>query len=144
MAMLFSRDTIQRNSSRQLTRAFGYYYSDSLLQNGKEESAKAGELLVETEPIRYELSAVKLNWPKKRDIKRIPRILSEVTITNRGAVSANMAEACTYMYKHLLYWGRRHAILNGLNTTITLATGQSLPNITWGTRDVENRTEIYT
>jgi hypothetical protein len=117
----------------------------SLLQtSGKQESSKTGELLIETEPIRYELSAVKLNWPKKRDIKRIPRVLSEVTIVNRGAEPANMAEACTYTYKHLVYWGRRsHAILNGLNTMIILANGTFLPSITWGTRDVENRTEAY-
>ncbi|CAL1676852.1 unnamed protein product [Lasius platythorax] len=113
-------------------------------ENGKEESAKFGDLLVETEPIRYELSAVKLNWPKKRDIKpRISRILSNVTITNHGTEPANLAEACTYTYKYAIYWGRRHAILNGLSTTITLANGTSLPNITWGTRDEETRTEAY-
>ncbi|XP_071639788.1 beta-pore-forming protein unzipped isoform X2 [Temnothorax longispinosus] len=112
-------------------------------ENGKEESTKSGELLVETEPIRYELSAVKLNWPKKRDIKRVLRVLSEATIINRGAEPANLAEACVYRYKYSVYWGRRHAILNGLNTTITLINGTSLPNITWGTRDDENRTEAY-
>lgn len=113
-------------------------------ENGKQETAKSGDLLVETEPIRYELSAVKLNWPKRRDVKpRISRILSNVTITNRGSEPASLAEACTYTYKYAVYWGRRHAILNGLSTTITLANGTSLPNITWGTRDEENRTEAY-
>lgn len=116
---------------------------DSLLQNGKEESAKFGDLLVETEPIRYELSAVKLNWPRKRDLKNVPRVLREATIINSGAEPANLAEACVYSYKYSVYWGRRHAILNGLNTTITLINGTSLPNITWGTRDEENRTEAY-
>jgi len=114
-----------------------------LLQKGEEESAKSGELLVEAEPIRYELGSVKLNWSKRRDIKRVPRILSEATIVNRGAEPANLAEACVYNYKYSVYWGRRHAILNGLSTTITLINGTSLPNITWGTRDDENRTEAY-
>ncbi|XP_070170373.1 beta-pore-forming protein unzipped [Polyergus mexicanus] len=113
-------------------------------EHGKEESAKTGDLLVETEPIRYELSAVKLNWPKRRDVKpRISRILNNVTITNHGEGPASLAEACTYTYKYAVYWGRRHAILNGLSTTITLANGTSLPNITWGMRDEENRTEAY-
>lgn len=116
---------------------------DSLSQNGKEESTKFGELLVETEPIRYELSAVKLNWPKRRDIKRVPRVLSEVTIINRGAEPANLAEACVYTYNHSVYWGRRHAILNGLSTTITLINGTSLPSIKWGMRAAESRTEVY-
>ncbi|XP_011876002.1 PREDICTED: protein unzipped [Vollenhovia emeryi] len=112
-------------------------------EDGKEESTKYGELLVETEPIRYELSAVKLNWLKRRDIKRVPRVLNKAMIVNRGAQPANLAEACAYKYKYSVYWGRRHAILNGLSTTITLINGTSLPNITWGTRDEENRTEAY-
>ncbi|KYQ57336.1 Protein unzipped [Trachymyrmex zeteki] len=112
-------------------------------EKGEEESAKSGELLVEAEPIRYELSSVRLNWSKRRDIKLVPRILSEATIINRGAEPANLAEACVYNYKYSVYWGRRHAILNGLSTTITLINGTSLPNITWGTRDDENRTEAY-
>lgn len=99
---------------------------------------------METEPIRYELSAVKLNWPKRRDIKRAPRVLSEARIINRGTQrGANLAEACVYSYKYSVYWGRRHAILNGLGTTITLVNGTSLPNITWGMRHEENRTEAY-
>lgn len=99
---------------------------------------------METEPIRYELSAVKLNWPKRRDIKpRVSRILSNVTIINPGPGTANLAESCTYSYKYAVYWGRRHAVLNGLNTTITLIDGKSLPNITWGTRHEQNRTEVY-
>jgi len=115
----------------------------SLSQNGKEESAKFGELLVETEPIRYELSAVKLNWYKKRDIKRVPRVLNEATIINREAEPVKLAEACVYKYMYTVYWGRRHAILNGLSTTIRLINGTSLPNITWGMRHEENRTEVY-
>lgn len=132
-----------RHRSNQLVHR-DYLIFDSSLQHGKEESAKSGDLLVETEPIRYELSAVKLNWPKRRDVKpRIPRILSNVTITNHGEEPSSLAEACTYTYKYAVYWGRRHAILSGLSTTITLANGTSLPNITWGMRDEENRTEAY-
>lgn len=112
-------------------------------QNGKEESAKSGELLVETEPTRYELAAVKLNWPKRRDIKRKHRVLAVATITNARTQAANMAEACAYSYKYSVYWGRRHAILNGLSTTITLTNGTSLPNVTWGMRHDENRTDAY-
>lgn len=98
---------------------------------------------METEPIRYELSAVKLNWHRRHDIKRTPHILDEVTIVNRGAKAAKMAEASTYTYTYLVYWGRRNAMLNGLNTTVTLVNGTSLPNVTWGMRHEENRTEAH-
>lgn len=112
-------------------------------QNGNEESAKTGELLVETEPIRYELSAVKLNWAKKRDLKRSPRVLVTASIANERSQAANMAEACAYSYKYSIYWGRKHAILNGMSTTIKLANGTSLSNVTWGMRHEENRTDAY-
>lgn len=113
-------------------------------ENGKEESATSGELLVETEPIRYELSAVKLIWNRRHDVKpRTPRVLDEVTIINRGTEAAKMAEAITYSYTYSVYWGRRMAMLNGLNTTITLVNGTSLSNITWGMRHEENRTEAH-
>ncbi|XP_014479333.1 PREDICTED: protein unzipped [Dinoponera quadriceps] len=112
-------------------------------ENGEEKSAKTGELLVETEPIRYELSAVRLNWPKKRIIKREKRVLAEATIVNTRTEAANMAEASVYSYKYSVNWGRRHAILNGLNTSITLVNGTSLRNITWGTHIEENRTDAY-
>ncbi|EFN86325.1 protein unzipped isoform X2 [Harpegnathos saltator] len=112
-------------------------------ENREEKFTKSGELLVETEPIRYELSAVKLDWPKKRSIKREPRVLAETTITNTGTEAAQMAEACTYSYNYSVYWGRRHAILNGLNTSITLVNGSTLSNVTWGTRREEIRMDVH-
>ncbi|XP_011694033.1 PREDICTED: protein unzipped [Wasmannia auropunctata] len=112
-------------------------------EDGKEGSAKSGELLVETEPNRYELSDVKFNWPRRRDVKRVPRVLGKMTIENRRAAPANLGEARGYSYNYSVYWGRRHAILNGLNTTIKLINGTSLPNITWGMHYKENRTEVY-
>lgn len=114
-----------------------------LFQNNEQKSTESGELLVETEPFRYELTAVKLNWPKKRNIKYEPRVLAEATLTNTRTQAANMAKACTYSYKYSVYWGRRHAILNGLNTSITLINGTSLPNVTWGMRSEDNREDAY-
>lgn len=112
-------------------------------QYGKEETTQSGELLVEIEPIRYELTGVKLNWPKKRNMKRTPRVLAKAAITNARAEAANMAEACTYSYNYSVSWGRRHAMLTGHNTSITLVNGTSLPSINWNMPSKENRTDAY-
>ncbi|KAL6439201.1 hypothetical protein ACFW04_003852 [Cataglyphis niger] len=148
--MLVARHMVPKDKKERFTHYIGTLSSENfgniiyVNEDGKEETAKSGDHLVETEPIRYELSAVKLNWSKRRDVKpRISRILNNVTITNHGEEPASLAEACTYTYKYSIYWGRRHAILNGLSTTITLVNGTSLPNITWGMRDEKNRTEAY-
>lgn len=115
-----------------------------LYQDGTEAIAKSGDVLVETEPIHYDLTRVKLTWPKKRVIKRAPRILGDATIANNGQEAANMAKAFGYAYKYLVYWGQGHAILKGLNTSITLTNGTVLPKIMWGTLETSNRTDVYT
>ncbi|XP_076183842.1 beta-pore-forming protein unzipped [Ptiloglossa arizonensis] len=112
--------------------------------DGTEAIAKSGDVLVETEPIHYDLTRVKLTWPKKRVIKRAPRILGDATIANNGQEAANMAKAFGYAYKYLVYWGQGHAILKGLNTSITLTNGTVLPKIMWGTLETSNRTDVYT
>ncbi|XP_003704004.1 beta-pore-forming protein unzipped [Megachile rotundata] len=112
--------------------------------DGTEGSAKSGDVLVETEPIYYDLNRVKLNWPKKRVMKHTAHVLGEATITNNGQEAANMAQAFGYTYKHSVYWSQGHAILKGLNSSITLTNGTSLPKIIWGTTETTNRTDVYT
>ncbi|KAG7196654.1 hypothetical protein KM043_015992 [Ampulex compressa] len=112
--------------------------------DGTQGSAKSGEVLVETEPVNYELTRVKLNWPKRSVIKRVPQVLGKVTISNKGPEPAKMAEAFGYEYKYSVYWGQVHAIIKGLNTSITLANGSSLPRTVWGMKETENRTGVYT
>lgn len=112
--------------------------------DGTEGSAKSGDVLVETEPIYYNLTRVKLHWDKKTVLKRIPRILGEVTIANNGPKGEIMAEAFGYTYDYSVYWGQGHAILKGLNTSITLTNGTAMPKIIWGTLERSNRSDVYT
>lgn len=111
--------------------------------DGIEKTSKSGEILVETEPIYYELSGVKLNWPKKRVIKSpIPNLIWNGTLKNEGEKGAKLAEAVAYSYYYSMYWGQGHAILKGLNTSISLYNGTKLPTIIWGTQERENLTEV--
>ncbi|KZC11917.1 PREDICTED: protein unzipped [Dufourea novaeangliae] len=115
------------------------YVSDDLTEG----NAKSGDVLVETEPIYYDLTRVKLNWSKKRVMKRTPLVLGKATIANNGQEAVNMAQAFGYTYKYSVYWGQGHAILKGLNTSITLTNGTVLPKVMWGTMEINNRTDVY-
>ncbi|XP_014600422.1 PREDICTED: protein unzipped isoform X1 [Polistes canadensis] len=111
-------------------------------ENGIENTAKSCEVLVETEPIYYELSGVRLNWSKKRIVKRTPRLIWEGTLKNDGDKRSKLAEAVAYSYNYSMYWGQGHAILKGLNTSIQLYNKINLPLIIWGIEERENRTEV--
>ncbi|XP_026295137.1 unzipped isoform X2 [Apis mellifera] len=115
--------------------------------DGTEGIAKSGDVLVETEPIYYNLTMVKLNWPKKRVTKMSsinPCIFDNATIVNNGPEAAKMAKAFTYTYNYSMYWGQGHAILKGLKTSIILMNGTTLPQIMWGTKETSTRTDAYT
>ncbi|KAI4478446.1 hypothetical protein M0802_014532 [Mischocyttarus mexicanus] len=111
-------------------------------ENGIEYTAKTCEVLVETEPIYYELSSVKLNLFKKRIVKRTPRLIWEGTLKNEGDKKSMLAEAVAYSYNYSMYWGQGHAILKGLNTSIMMYDGVKLPLIIWGIEEREKRTEV--
>ncbi|XP_012287161.1 protein unzipped isoform X2 [Orussus abietinus] len=112
--------------------------------NDREESAESGEVLVETEPTHYELTSVKLNFAKKRIFKRIPLVLGEAVLSNPNDKPVKVAEAFGYAYNYTLYWGQGHAILKGLNTSVTLINKTRLPDIVWGIEEKENRTSVHT
>lgn len=97
-----------------------------------EGTAASGEVLVETEPKYYELNAVKLNYNRKRILKRVPRLLRKTTISNVGSEAAVLAEALGYTFNHSISWGQGHAMIKGLNTSITLAKGPKVGYIGWG------------
>ncbi|XP_015118448.1 protein unzipped [Diachasma alloeum] len=107
--------------------------------DGLEGSTDSGELLVETEPIYYELTSVKLNHWRTRIIKSEPRIIGQATISNSRNERAKLAEAFGYNYKYSSYWGQGHAMIKALNTSITLFNRTKLPNIKWGMQERSER-----
>ncbi|XP_057327320.1 protein unzipped [Microplitis mediator] len=112
--------------------------------NGETGSKSEGEVLVETEPLYYDLRSVKLSHRRKRVIKNEPMILGEATITNSRDEPAKLAEAFGYSYKYFSYWGQGHAMIKALNTSVTLVNGTKLMNVAWGMEDKYNRTDIFT
>ncbi|XP_001603588.2 protein unzipped [Nasonia vitripennis] len=113
-------------------------------EDGTEGTADNGQVLVETEPIMYELNAVKLNQQRKVLAKREERILGQATIKNEASSPGMMAEAFSYSYLYTLYWGQGHAMIKGLNTTVSLLNKTRLNDVDWGIPIKENRTNVHT
>ncbi|XP_074113190.1 beta-pore-forming protein unzipped isoform X2 [Cotesia typhae] len=112
--------------------------------NGETGSKSKGEVLVETEPLYYDLRSVKLNLRRKHVIKNEPKILGEATIINSRDEPAKLAEAFGYTYKYSSYWGQGHAMIKALNTSIMLVNGSRLPSIAWGMEEKSERSDLYT
>lgn len=113
-------------------------------KDGTEGSTESGQILVETEPFSYALNSVKLNFIKKREKKRERRMLGTATLTNTGSEAGKVDEAFTYSYNYTQYWGQGHAILKGLNTSITLLNKTKLPDIVWGIPESKVQVDVKT
>ncbi|XP_011311766.1 protein unzipped [Fopius arisanus] len=111
--------------------------------DGQQGSTNAGELLVETEPIYYELTSVKLNHWRTRIIKSESKIIGQATISNSGTEGAKLVEKSAYGYKYSSYWGQGHAMIKALNTSITLFNRTKLPTIKWGMEERSERMDSY-
>lgn len=85
-----------------------------------------------------------MNFIKKREKKRERRILGTATLSNTGSESGKVAEAFTYSYNYTQYWGQGHAILKGLNTSITLQNKKKLPDIVWGIPESKVQVDVKT
>ncbi|XP_063972449.1 protein unzipped [Diachasmimorpha longicaudata] len=145
-----SNETEKDSSTPTYTHYIGTLNHDERLgtiayvkSDGLEDSTDFGELLVETEPIYYELTSVKLNHWRTRIIKSEPKIIGQATISNSRNQRAKLAEAFGYEYNYSSYWGQGHAMIKALNTSITLFNRTKLPTINWGMTEKSLRQDSY-
>jgi hypothetical protein len=102
-----------------------------------------GEVLVETEPVRYELMGPQFDeWRKK--VSRKPRVLATNVLSNREAMSPDRVDsALAYDSEYSLYWGQGKAILKGLPTSVRFANGTFIGDFKWGIPEMEQRQNVY-
>lgn len=76
-----------------------------------------GEILVESEPTRYELRDIKkLQW----SLKVVPNVtvLGEAMLTNTGEYSNTVETVITYQFQKVVYWGTVEGVTRGLPTEV--------------------------
>lgn len=110
---------------------------------GTEVEFEDGEILVETEPIRYELSSIKFDKFRER-VSREPRILGQTVLKNEDQSTEEVSKVETvisYNYTYSLNWGNGHGMLIGMNFSVNLDNGSSI-NGRWGLSDTFVKVDI--
>lgn len=83
----------------------------------KEEAVDEGEILCETEPVRYELRDIKIDkW--RRQEKTNNTELGQTILQNTES-STNLVESVlSYEFDRMYYWGTYDGVVRGLPTTV--------------------------
>lgn len=83
-------------------------------QNNNELRFEDGEILVETEPISYELKSIRYDRSSPSRIPRKEIILGEAILKNEVSGYQRVESVISYSYNYSLYWGKGHGLLTGL------------------------------
>ncbi|CAH0556536.1 unnamed protein product [Brassicogethes aeneus] len=107
-------------------------------QNNNEIEFEDGEILVESEPVRYEFKSLRFvlrRSPKKKTI------LGKAILKNEVEGLQRVESVISYNYTHFLSWGKGHGLLTGLPFTVHLNNGTSLKG-KWGISESAERIEM--
>jgi len=100
-------------------------------------------VLVETEPVRYELTGLQFDERRKRVLPK-PRVLASNVLSNAAATfPVHVDSALAYDSEYSLYWGQGKAILKGLPTSVRFANGTLIGDFKWGIPEMEQRKDVY-
>lgn len=101
-----------------------------------------GEILIESEPIRYELRDIKKDkW--RTSITPNITILGEAVLSNTGEYSNTVETVISYVFNRIIYWGTVEGVARGLPTEVFESGKPSLKlKEGWGLKVSELATEV--
>lgn len=136
LGMLYLMGKIEQN--------LGIFGKMSVVTENNEviQDVSNGQVLVEKEPIMYELTLRKLITNRMKVNWRNTTVLGETTLRNDDPNEMKAEAVITYAWKYISSWGFGRAMLKGLTTTIFLLNSSSVENITWGLPFEEERNGI--
>lgn len=83
----------------------------------REVAVDEGEILAETEPVRYELRDIKIDKWRRQD-KVNATVLGTTILQNSEGMSNLVESVITYEYDRSYYWGTYDGLVRGLPTTV--------------------------
>ncbi|GAB0087731.1 Protein unzipped [Sergentomyia squamirostris] len=111
-------------------------------QGDHEVEYNDGEILVETEPVRYELRQIKMDkWRKQ--VARNTTELASTVLANLEPMSNLVETVVTYDFDRVEYWGTHDGVARGLDTVV-YETGRPPREINWGLKITEKVIETKT
>lgn len=99
--------------------------------------AESAMILVEDEPLRYDLRDVKLDR-ERTDISPDEVELTAVALLNPGQSLQRIVEPATVTVRHLVYWGRVKGTLAGRNALVVTPEGEQR-HLVWGDQNELDR-----
>nr|XP_029730996.1 protein unzipped-like [Aedes albopictus] len=99
-----------------------------------------GDILVEIEPVKYELRNIKLN-KLRTEIKKNTTILGSTILSNIEDMTNQAETVITYDYAKVTYYGRQLGVGNGVPTKVIDPRTQQPVDIFWGVELTERKFE---
>lgn len=99
-----------------------------------------GDILVEIEPVQYELRNIKLN-KLRTVIRKNTTILGSTILSNEEDITNQAETVITYDYTKLTYYGRQMGVGNGVPTKVIDPRTQQPVDIFWGVELSERKFE---
>lgn len=106
----------------------------------KEAAVDEGEILCETEPVRYELSSIVVDKWRRQDKPINTTELGWTVLQNTDSMTNLVESVITYEYDRMYYWGTYDGVVRGLPTTV-YDTRKPPQEISWGLKMTERVTE---
>lgn len=100
------------------------------------------QLLVEIEPVSYELRNVKLRSSHTKITSRNTTVLGKLTL-NGSSTDEIISSAISYSWKYFTSWGRGEAMLKGLSTRAYEWNSTFLEEFLWGLHGEQLRNATY-
>ncbi|EDV98473.1 GH22655 [Drosophila grimshawi] len=111
-----------------------------VVENEHEKTYEDGEVLVETEPIRYELRGIKLDSLRTSLTENITELANGI-LENRGDTYDTMEKVMSYSFDTIQYWGSHEGVAKGLQTKVFEKNVETPTEIHWALKRGEKRHE---
>ncbi|KAH8354999.1 hypothetical protein KR093_003503 [Drosophila rubida] len=111
-----------------------------VVENGLDKYYEEGEVLVETEPFRYELRDINLERNRISRRENSTELATGV-LENRGDTYDTMEMVMSYSFDYLQYWGAHEGVAKGLPTKIFEKGSETPAEINWALKHSEKRRE---
>lgn len=107
----------------------------------KEVTVDEGEILCETEPVRYELSDIKIDNLRRQD-RTNSTTLGSTVLQNSDSRTNLVESVISYEFDRVSYWGTYDGVVRGLPTTVYEK--RKPQEISWGLSTTERVIETKT
>lgn len=99
-----------------------------------------GQILVEAEPIRYELRDIKTDKLRTQTFRNTT-LLGSTTLANDEEISNLIETVISYKFEKVQYWGTLEGVSRGMPTKV-YETGKAPAEFNWGVKESVTKIDV--